>query len=117
MQQQYSPEKAMEEAQRIKTIVGKGGTSEDFKTAEQIITEEKRKMLSKLREELLLISDSILVIDMGNSSTELADILVDVVPPTDADAVREYLNSEKNIAIIREKQDPQHRIKFYIKIR
>ena len=119
MEKQYSPEKAWDEAQRIKKIAGENSSSEDIKMAEEIISTEKKRVISKLREELKsLISNSILVLDMEKSTTALADIMIDVYSKN-VDEVRSYLESEKDVEIVKEEgKDPQFPgVKFYIKIK
>jgi len=119
MGKQYSIEKAMSEAERIKKVTGENGSSEEIKIAEKIILDEKKSVILKLREELKsLVDNSILVIDTEKSTTELSDIMIDVYSKN-VEEVRNYLKSEKGIEIVREEEkNPQFPgIQFYIKIK
>ena len=119
MEKQYSFEKASSEAERIKKVAGENSSSEDIKIADKIISDEKKRIILKLREELKsLVSSSILVINTEKSTTELADIMIDVYSKN-VDEVRSYLNSEKDIEIVREEEkNPQFPgVQFYIKIK
>ncbi|RLC38374.1 hypothetical protein DRH27_02425 [Candidatus Falkowbacteria bacterium] len=119
MEKQYSLEKASSEAKRIKKIAGENSSSEDIKIADKIISDEKKGVILKLREDLKsLIDPSILVINAEKSTTELADIMIDAYSKN-VNEVRDYLHSEKNIEIVREeRKNPQFPgVLFYIKIK
>lgn len=68
--------------------------------------ERKKKIIGKLREELKVFCDNVLVIDMStynkekNPPEEQADILVQT--KKDIKYVRDYLNGEDEVRVIRE---------------